>query len=93
MTISGINIQAAISQAESQLKKDKDSSPALKASLNLLILIIALLLEKMGLNSKNSDISPSQDKFLQRDKKEEGNKKKGRPAGVKGSTLELMPNP
>ena len=60
-------------------------SPAFKASVKIILVIIKLPVNKPGLNSSNSSIPPSQDP--NRKKKEKGTKKKaGGQKGHKGDT-------
>ena len=48
MTIDNINIEEIVEQVKSQIAGEKDLSPALKASLELLLLLVTLLLNRLG---------------------------------------------
>lgn len=66
MTVAGINIDEAIKNMQSQLAADKNVSPALKTSMNLLIMIVSMLLQRLTLDSSNSSLLPSTDKIPRR---------------------------
>ncbi len=82
MSIDNINIEDVIASVRKSLKKDKDITPGLRASIEMMIVLIGLLVNKLGLNSKNSSIPPSKD--LNREKKKKSTGKK--PGGQKGRT-------
>ena len=83
MTINKINITDAIEQAQSLLKSDTKMSGEVRAVLNLMIVVVNLLIEKVGLNSKNSSKPPSTDPNRKKQNKKAGNGRK--PGGQKGS--------
>ena len=98
MTVSGINIDEAIKSMQVQLAADKNVSPALKTSINLLIMIVSMLLQRLTLNSSNSNFPSSTDKFTRRRRKVVPGKKKNKSSkpvggqkGHKGNTLEKFP--
>jgi transposase len=98
MKIEGINISNSIKKAKEQIAKDNTLSPAIRATVELLILIITLLVNKLGINSSNSSIPPSQDpdriKKKRKTRKNRGIKRKpGAQKGHKGITLEKSKNP
>ncbi|MDY0270231.1 DUF6444 domain-containing protein [Trichloromonas sp.] len=61
MTIENIDVDATIKQVKAQLVQEPDLSPALRSSLEVLLLLVTLLLNRLGLNSKNSSKPPSTD--------------------------------
>ena len=61
MTIDNIDIDATLIDVERLLKEDKNVSPALKSTITVLILVVKLLTNKLGLNSRNSSKPPSSD--------------------------------
>lgn len=96
MTIENIDVSAAVEKIKSLLKEEKNLSPAFKASVELLILVVSLLTNRLGRNSRNSSIPPSQDPNRARKKKAAGEVQKRRPGGQekhKGSTLTKTENP
>jgi len=97
MKVENIDITKSIELAKDQIANDKTASPALKSTFSLLLLIISLLINKLGLNSSNSSIPPSQDPNRPKIKKKKKRKgKRLKPGGQKGhagSTLEKFSDP
>jgi transposase len=89
MTVENVDIEKAIENVKSLLKAEKNITPALQASIELLILVITILVQRLGLNSSNSSIPPSQDPNRPRKtkKKVKGKRKPGGQKGHVGSTL------
>ncbi len=78
-----------------QLETDKTVTPALKLAIEALLMVIALLANRLGLNSKNSSKPPSTDDTQNDDKKPKG-KARNKPGGQKGhigSTLKRVEKP
>jgi len=95
-TVGKINITDALKNVEVLLEQDKSVSPQVRAMMNLLVVGIHLLLGKLGLDSANSSIPPSQDPHRKRGSKRKAPGKKRKPGGQKGhagSTLQREPNP
>jgi transposase len=89
-----INITETVESARKLLEADKKISPALRAMIEMLLMIISLLAGKLGLNSRNSSKPPSTD--LNRKKKTRGNKGYSKPGGQLGrvgKNLEPVDNP
>lgn len=89
-----INITETIESARKLLEADKKSSPALRAMIEMLLMIITLLAGKLGLNSQNSSTPPSTDP--NRKKKtgtNKGNNKPGGQLGRVGKNLEPVESP
>ncbi len=89
MTIEDIDVDSAINSVKELLKKERDLSPALRSALEVLLLLVTLLLNRITLNSKNSSKPPSTDP----NRKKSGKKGKSdrKPGGQKehnGTTLE-----
>ena len=90
----GIDVEKTLQEAKQLLEQEKDISPALKATMNVLILVVKLFADRIGLNSRNSSKPPSTD--LNRLKKTTTKKSNNKPGGQKGhtgSTLEKVDNP
>ena len=51
MTISNIDVEATIDRVKALIAAEKDLSPALKASLDVLLLLVSLIVGKLGLLS------------------------------------------
>ena len=69
MSIENIDIQAAIEKMQAQIQEDTQISPATKSMIELLILIITLLANRLGLSSRNSSKPLSSDPNRKKDKK------------------------
>lgn len=99
MTIQGIDINQQIEEIQKALSKEKDLSPAIVSMINMLILIVQLLTNKAGLNSRNSSKPPSTDQKGSRSNKSnydnsQGNSnKQGGQTGHKGATLKQVKTP
>ena len=61
MKIDNIDVEAAIKNVQALLETDKSLTPALKAALDMLLLLVTLLINQKGLNSKSSSIPPASD--------------------------------
>ena len=59
MTINNINVEETVQQVANLLAAEQGLSPALKGSLEMLLLLVSLLLSRLGLNSSNSSKPPS----------------------------------
>ena len=96
MTINKVNVTEALANAEALIREDKSASPQVRAMMQLLIVVINLLLNKLGLNSNNSHIPPSKDPKRPRGSKSKSKGIKRKPGGQighEGCTLEKMENP
>jgi transposase len=93
MTIENIDIQATIEKAQAMIRDDEQIPASTKSMLELLILIITLLANRLNLNSSNSSKPPSTDPFRKRRPSKKGNKKPGGQNGRAGITLEKIDDP
>ncbi len=92
MKLENTDIAAILKEAETLLASEKGISPALKASMKLILAVMKLLVDKLGLNSSNSSIPPSQDP--NRKKKKKGARKKaGGQKGHEGNILQKVADP
>lgn len=88
MTIEGIDVEALIARAKAQILQESDLSPALKSTFELLLLLIGLLLNRHGLNSKNRCKPPSTDPNRKKgSRKGMATRKPGGQPGHQGTTL------
>lgn len=90
--VDSIDVDETVKTAR-KLLEEEQVSPALKAALDDLFLLVTLLCNRLTLNSKNSSKPPSSDPNREKTKREPGEKKPGGQAGHNGSTLERDPNP
>ena len=95
MRLNSENIKETIDNAKVLLDKEKDISPALKSVIQLLLVFMQAMLERLGLSSKNSSKPPSSDpnrkKKSAKDRK--STKKPGGQPGRIGSNLKPVSNP
>ena len=76
------DINKTLEDARVLLASDKNTSPAIRAMMEVLFLIITLMMNRFNLNSKNSSKPPSDDP--NRDKKSKRNALGKYPGGQKG---------
>lgn len=95
MKVESIDIEATIESAKTMLEKEQDIPPSVKVMMDLLLLIISLLVNRLNLNSKNSSKPPSSDPNRKKNIKGEntGNNKPGGQKGHPGTTLKPVETP
>lgn len=93
MKVSGIDIESNIEKIKQQIEGDKTLSPSMRTTLDLLLLIVNLLCQRLGLNSRNSSKPPSSDPNREKSPQNTSPNKTGGQKGHKGSTLSLEDNP
>jgi transposase len=93
MTVDHINVEEAVQRVKDLIAKEKDLSPALKAGIDILLLLVTILVNRLGLNSKNSSKPPSTDRFRPRKQRSNGDRKPGGQPGHDGVTLKPVENP
>lgn len=93
MTIQNIDVEATIAQVKTLIADEKDMSPALKASLDVMLLLVTLLANRLGLNSKNSSKPPSTDKNREKEPKRKSDRRPGGQKGRDGALLQPVADP
>ena len=94
MKIEDIDVEAAIDSVKELLGKEKNLSPALKSALEVLLILVTLLLNRMTLNSKNSSKPPSTDPNRKKSSKRgQSSRKPGGQKGRNGTTLQPVDDP
>ena len=93
MKIEEIDVTTTIENTRNLLAEDQQVSPALKASIELLLLLVTLLLNRLGLNSNNSSKPPSSDPNREKKKKVPSDRKPGGQKGHNGTTLKKVSDP
>jgi len=88
-----VDVETTIKKVKELLAQEKSLSPALKSTIEMLILIVTLLVNRLGLNSANSSKPPSTDPHRQRKDKKKHQKKPGGQHGHIGSTLKQVKEP
>ena len=76
MKIETINVEETIENTRRLLAEDPSISPALKSSIELLLLLVTLLLNRLGINSTNSSKPPSADYTPEPQEEKEGPQRK-----------------
>ena len=94
MRVNGIDIDATIAHVRQQLETDKTVTPALKLAIEALLMVILILANRLGMNSKNSSKPPSTDNDNNKKNKPKGNgNKPGGQKGRIGTTLKRVDKP
>ena len=93
MTLDSIDIDKTVAEVKRFLKEEKGLSPAFVASMELLLVLVSLLINRLGLNSRNSSKPPSSDPNRPKVKKSAGEKKPGGQKGHDGTTLQQFLDP
>lgn len=93
MKLDSINISEIVEKTKTQLKEDTTIAPSLKISLELILMVVVMLAERLGLHSKNSSIPPSKDQNRKKEPKNKGDKPAGGQKGHKGATLAQTDSP
>lgn len=93
MTINKINIDELTTRVKTQIEKESGLSPALKASMEMMLIVVLLLVDRLGLNSKNSSTPPSADPNRKKPDREKSKRKPGGQNGHKGNTLQPVATP
>lgn len=88
MKVSGIDIESNIDNIKAQIEADKTLSTSMRAAIDLLLLIVTLLSQRLGLNSRNSSKPPSSDPNRKKNSNANSNRQPGGQKGHKGTTLE-----
>ena len=92
MKIENLEVEQTLEKVKKQIEEEKNLSPALRASLELLLTLVTLLLNRLGLNSRNSSKPPSSDPNRKK-KRNNGNNNPGAQKGHTGNHLELVDDP
>jgi len=92
MKVENIDIEATIAKAQALVREDKELSAATRSIVEILILIITLLANRLNLNSTNSSKPPSSDPNRKKRLKKTG-KKAGGQKGHVGITLKQVDQP
>lgn len=93
MTFNHIDVEKTIKDVKDLLAVEINISPALRTCIETLLLLISILMNRIGLNSKNSSKSPSNDPNRTKKSRKEGQRKPGGQPGHIGTTLKKVDNP
>ncbi len=92
MKIENIDIEVSIAKAQALVREDRELSASTRSIVEILILIITLLANRLNLNSTNSSKPPSSDPNRKKRLKKTG-KKAGGQKGHVGTTLKQVDQP
>lgn len=101
MTVDKIDVEATIKKVRQLLAEEAHLSSALRAALEVLLVLVQLLANRLSLNSRNSSKPPSTDRFNNGDKanndddnqkQDKKNKPGGQPGRI-GTTLQKIDDP
>jgi len=87
--MNGIDIESAIKSARELLDKEETLSPALRSAMEVILMLVSLMFNRLGLNSSNSSKPPSSDPNRKRKSRGKGLKRGGQNGHV-GTTLKQM---
>ena len=90
MKIDSINPDDAINHVKRLLETERDLSPALKSALEVILLLVSVLLNRVTLNSKNSSKPPSSDANRKKGTRKKSDKPSGGQLLHKGKTLQKV---
>ena len=93
MKIENIDIEATIEKAQVLIDQDEQLSASIKSMLEVLMLIITLLANRLNLNSTNSSKPPSSDPNRKKRSKKKTGRKPGGQKGHAGVTLKKIDKP
>lgn len=93
MTVDNIDVTATLKRVEAILAKDNTLSDSTRSLLEVLVLIVTLMADRLNLSSRNSSKPPSSDPNREKKRRKKGDKKPGGQNGHTGKTLEKADNP
>ena len=93
MTVDNINVEETVKRVTELVAAEKDLSPAFKASLEVLLLLISILVNRLGLNSRNSSKPPVTDPYRKKELQKPSGRKPGGQQGHVGTTLKQVASP
>ena len=93
MKIDSIDVDSAINHAKQLLETERDLSPALKSALEVILLLVTVLLNRVTLNSKNSSKPPTSDPNRKKGTRKKSDKPSGGQTSHIGSTLQKIDDP
>jgi len=94
LTVDNIDVEATVKKVQQLLAEEAQLSPALRSTLDVLLLVVQLLVNRLSLTSRNSSQPPSKDRFPLREKSTGATARKpgGQPGRV-GTTLQKVDDP
>jgi len=93
MTIDKIDVTATLKRVEALLANDKTISDSTRSLMEVLVLIVTLMANRLNLDSRNSSKPPSSDPNREKTRKKKSDKKPGAQEGHVGKTLKKVDDP
>ena len=93
MTVENFDVSATIERVKEQLEKEQDMSENMRSLVEMLLMTVTLLVNKLGQNSRNSSKPPAADPYRKKAGKVSSDKKHGAQPGHKGTTLRRVDDP
>lgn len=93
MKIENIKVEETLQKVKKQIEEEENLSSALRASLELLLTLVTVLLNRLGLNSRNSSKPPASDPNREKRRNTSTGKPPGGQQGHVGNHLELVDDP
>jgi len=97
LTVDNINVEATIKRVQQLLAEEEHLSSALRATLEVMIMLVQLMANRLSLTSRNSSKPPSTDRFKNQEGDETSKpgkqKKPGGQPGRIGTTLQKIDEP
>lgn len=93
MTIGKVDVTATLKKVEDLLAKDKTLSDSTRSLLEVLVLIVTLMADRLNLSSRNSSKPPSSDPNREKKPRKKGDRKPGGQNGHTGRTLKKVDDP
>jgi transposase len=93
VTIGKIDVTATLKKVQELLDKDTTMSASTRSLLEVLVLIVTLMADRLNLSSRNSSKPPSSDPNREKKSRKKSDTKPGGQNGHTGKTLEKVDNP
>lgn len=93
MTIDNIDVTSTLERVKKQLAEDADMSATTRSLIEVLVLIVTLMANRLGLDSRNSSKPPSSDPNRIKNRRKKTGRKPGGQKGHAGNKLEKADNP
>lgn len=93
MTIDNIDVTATLKRVEKLLANDKTLSDSTRSLMEVMVLIVSLMANRLNLSSRNSSKPPSSDPNREKKPRKKGDKRPGGQNGHTGRTLEKVDTP
>ncbi|GAW87399.1 transposase [Bathymodiolus platifrons methanotrophic gill symbiont] len=93
MKIDNVDVDSAVTHARQLLAAERDISPALKSALEMILLLVTVLLNRVTLNSKNSSKPPASDPNRKKGSRKKSDKPSGGQKSHVGTTLQKIEDP